>query len=145
MEFHAWTPLFLCHNKGGFRDGHPVREELCVMRVFCDSCNHAHAIPPDCIIPYSSYSRFFILRLLGKYSTGLCSVERLCEKFGITLNQLYKWLSLWKEHKREWLGLLADGLCTGHLHLLTTRSWDGHPRHPPLCCKKQTKINDTSM
>lgn len=39
---------------------------------------------------------------------GLSSVERLCEKFGITLNQLYKWLALWKTHKREWLGLLAD-------------------------------------
>ena len=91
-----------------FRNGHPEKDELCVMRVFCDSCNHAHAILPDCIIPYSSYSLFFILWLLGEYFAGLCSVERLCEKFGITLNQLYKWLALWKTHKREWLGLLAD-------------------------------------
>ena len=91
-----------------FRDGHPMREKLCVMRVFCDSCSHAHAVLPDCIIPYSSYALFFILRLLGEYFTGLCSVERLCEKFGITMNQLYKWLALWKKHKREWLGMLAD-------------------------------------
>ena len=91
-----------------FRNGHPEKDELCVMRVFCDSCNHAHAILPDCIIPYSTYSLFFILRLLGEYFAELCSVERLCEKFSITLNQLYKWLALWKTHKREWLGLLAD-------------------------------------
>ena len=91
-----------------FRNAHPVKDELCVMRVYCDSCNHAHAILPDCIIPYATYSLFFILRLLGEYFMGLSSVERLCEKFGITRNQLYKWLTLWKEHKREWLGLLTD-------------------------------------
>lgn len=95
-----------------FRNGHLQKDNLCVMRVFCDSCRHAHAILPDCTIPYSSYSLFFILRLLGEYFAGLYSVERLCEKFSITINQLYKWLSLWKEHKREWLGMLADGETT---------------------------------
>ena len=38
-----------------FRDGKRQKSDLCVMRVFCDSCEHAHAILPDIIIPYSSY------------------------------------------------------------------------------------------
>lgn len=95
-----------------FRDGHPERDELCIMRVFCDSCEHAHAILPDIIIPYSSYSLLFVLRLLGEYFTGTHSVEQLCEKFSITTNQLYKWLALWKTHKHEWLGMLADAEVT---------------------------------
>lgn len=91
-----------------FIHGNTHKDHLCVLRVFCDSCCHAHAILPDVIVPYSSYSLFFILRLLGEYFANLYSVEILCERFGITTNQFYKWLALFKEHKREWLGLLAD-------------------------------------
>ena len=40
-----------------FQAGKREKSDLCVMRVFCDSCEHAHAILPDVIIPYSSYSR----------------------------------------------------------------------------------------
>ena len=50
-----------------FQAGKREKSDLCVMRVFCDSCEHAHAILPDVIIPYSSYSLLFILRLLGQY------------------------------------------------------------------------------
>lgn len=109
-----------------FRNGHPKKDTLCVLRVFCDSCEHAHAILPDLIIPYSTYSLFFILRLLGEYFAGLCSVERLCEKFGITLNQLYKWLTLWKTHKLEWLGLLADAEVSDKAFLKSIVSSDGY-------------------
>ena len=50
-----------------FRFGAPEIYSLCVMRVFCDSCEHAHAVLPDVIIPYSVYSLLFVLRLLGQY------------------------------------------------------------------------------
>lgn len=50
-----------------FQAGKREKSDLCVMWVFCDSCEHAHAILPDVIIPYSSYSLLFILRLLGQY------------------------------------------------------------------------------
>ncbi len=109
-----------------FRNGHPQKDECCVMRVFCDSCEHAHAILPDCIIPYSSYSLLFVLRLLGTYFAGLHSVERLCEKFGITRNQLYKWLTLWKTHKREWLGILADAETSDTAFLEAVTSTDSY-------------------
>lgn len=90
-----------------FRAGQHKKDDLCILRVFCDSCNHAHAILPDTIIPYCSYSLFFVLRVLGEYFAGLYTIELLCERFGISGNQLYKWLSLWKSHKQEWLGLLS--------------------------------------
>ena len=91
-----------------FRAGKREKSSLCVMRVFCDSCKHAHAILPDVIIPYSSYSLFFVLRILGEYFAGLSTMERLCEKFDISRNQLFKWVALFKVHKQEWLGILAD-------------------------------------
>ena len=78
------------------------------MRVFCDSCEHAHAILPDVIIPYSSYSLLFILRLLGQYFAGRFTIEQLCERYQISTKQFYKWLALWKSHKQEWLGILSD-------------------------------------
>ena len=91
-----------------FRSGAQEKSDLCVLRVFCDSCNHAHAILPDVIIPYSSYSLFFVLRILGEYFAGLSTIEQLCERYGISKNQLFKWVALFKAHKQEWLGLLAD-------------------------------------
>lgn len=93
-----------------FRDGKHQKSDLCVMRVFCDSCKHAHAILPDVIIPYSSYSLLFILCLLGQYFAGRFTIEQLCERYVISQKQFYKWLALWKSHKQEWLGLLEDSL-----------------------------------
>ena len=31
-----------------------------------------------------------------------------CERYEIPQNQFYKWLSLWKSHKQEWLGILGN-------------------------------------
>lgn len=91
-----------------FSAGRQQKSDLCVLRVFCDSCQHAHAILPDIIIPYSSYSLFFVLRILGEYFAGLFTIEQLCERYDISQNQLFKWLALWKAHKQEWLGILSD-------------------------------------
>ena len=91
-----------------FRAGRQKKSVLCVLRVFCDSCEHAHAILPDIIIPYSSYSLFFVMRVLGEYFARLYTIEPLCERYGISQNQLFKWTALFKAQKQEWLGLLAD-------------------------------------
>lgn len=76
------------------------------MRVFCDSCMHAHAVLPDVIVPYSSYSLLFILFILGEYFAGLHTLEQLCERFDVSAKQFHKWLALWNSHKEQWLGML---------------------------------------
>ena len=91
-----------------FDAGQRTHSGLCVLRVFCDSCEHAHAVLSDAIIPYSSFSLLFVLRLLGQYFADLGSVEQLCERFGVSQNLFYKWLKLWNFHKQRWLGVLAD-------------------------------------
>lgn len=91
-----------------FKYGHKVKSSLCVQRLICDSCGHTHAVLPDVLIPYASYSLMFILRVLGEFFLGMTSIEALCEKFSITSMQFYKWLHLWKLHKQSWLGILSD-------------------------------------
>ena len=91
-----------------FKAGKQEKSDLCVLRVFCDSCSHAHAILPDVIIPYSSYSLFFVLRILGEYFAGLYTIEQLCERYRVSQNQLFKWVALFKSHKQEWLGILGN-------------------------------------
>ena len=89
-----------------FKAGRKQTENLCIMRVFCDSCEHAHAVLPDIIVPYSSYSLFFILFILGAYFAGLHTIEQLCERFDVSQKQFNKWLALWMAHKEQWLGML---------------------------------------
>ena len=91
-----------------FIDGKIVRHEITILRCVCDSCNSTHAILPDIIIPYSSFSLFFLLRVLAEYFLHLHTIEKLCERFSISSRQLYKWLALWKKHKAQWLGFLND-------------------------------------
>ncbi len=91
-----------------FIDGHPACEIVRVPRIRCRNCGHTHAILTDSLVPYRSYSLFFILRVIGEYLLHLWTVERLCTRFGITHSMLYRWVSLFHEHKAEWLGTLAD-------------------------------------
>ncbi len=77
------------------------------MRLIC-TCGHSHAILPDFIIPYSGYGLFFILRVLAEYFLRLFTVEKLCERFSITLSQLRRWLDLFRTQKEELLGALSS-------------------------------------
>ena len=81
---------------------------LCIQRVYCESCNHAHAILPDILIPYSRFGLLFILRVLSEYFNKLGTIDRICEKYGISINLFHKWLALWHSHKQQWLGILTD-------------------------------------
>lgn len=91
-----------------FHHGESVKSDVCVMRVFCESCAHAHAILPDVVVPYSSCSLLFILNVLGTYFSGRLAIDEICFRFGISRSQLYKWLKLWRKQKSEWLGILED-------------------------------------
>lgn len=111
----------LCHRKGecrihayyyrfaiDFIDGHPVVHRLRILRVMCSCCGHTHAILPDPVIPYSSYSLFFILQVLFMYLSHSMTVSVICDSFCITPMQLYRWKSLYQDHRREWQGLLKS-------------------------------------
>ena len=106
-----------------FINGTPVRHSLCILRLIC-TCGHTHAILPDFIIPYSGYGLFFILRVLAEYFLRLSTVERLCERFSITLSQLRRWLQIFRMQKDEWLGALSSMETSGlsFLKILLTQT-----------------------
>lgn len=111
----------MCGTRGGLRphgtytrylvsagkDG--VQEQrVTLSRYQCVSCGHTHAAHPSCLIPYSSYSLSFVLRVLRLYFLRLHPVSRLCEHFGISISTLYRFRDLFLAQKKLWLGLLQD-------------------------------------
>lgn len=88
-----------------FSNGEIVKHSVSIMRVICKSCGATHAILPDSIIPYNSYSIFFILEVLTDYYKNSVSVKNLCQHYDISLKLLYKWIRLFKNHKQHWLGV----------------------------------------
>lgn len=102
-HIHAYYYRFIID----FVSGVPVVDRIRITRVIC-SCGHTHAILPDPIIPYNSYTLLFILRILVEYHLKLKTVNRLCEDFMIPATTLYRWIRLCNEHRREWQGLLTS-------------------------------------
>ena len=103
----CWIHAYYDRSLVDFMGGRSVRHSLCILRLIC-SCGHTHAILPDFIIPYSGYGLFFLLRVLAEYFLRLSTVERLCERFSVTLSQLRRWLLLFQVQKEEWLGVLSS-------------------------------------
>lgn len=105
-----------CHNQGLYKRNLidficgrvDDSETISISRIKCKSCGHTHAILPDVIVPYASYSLLFILRAIAEYLTHLHTVEYLTERFGISHSLLYKWLHMYEEHKALWLGALDN-------------------------------------
>lgn len=91
-----------------------VTHTLTVSRYRCDSCGHTHAALPSCLVPYKSYSLRFILAALRDYFLHVLPVEQLCQRYGISISTLYRWLLLFRCQKSLWLGTLNDAaLCEG--------------------------------
>ena len=85
-----------------------VTYRLKIARYKCSSCGHTHAILPESIIPYQSYSFLFIIAVMRDYYTRILTVVNICDKYNISTSTLYSWKELFLRHKKLWLGLLED-------------------------------------
>jgi len=84
--------------------------KVSIPRVVCSSCGHTHAILPDILIPYGSYSFTFILNVLKEYFKGSTTLISLCSKYQIFPSTLYGWKKLFFIHKELWLAMFADSI-----------------------------------
>ena len=79
---------------------------LSVRRFLCESCGHTHALLPDVLIPYGSYSLRFILTVLLSYLERACTVTELCEHWRIAVSTLYEWIHLFIDQFNAWCRIL---------------------------------------
>ena len=86
--------------------GKRVEYEIYIPRVFCDSCKCTHALISDVLIPHGSYTLRFVLHVIRAYFSRNCTVEIMCERFGISISTFYVWRNLFKEHANLWLSAL---------------------------------------
>lgn len=87
-------------------DGFRTHITISVPRVLCTSCGHTHAILPDVLIPFGSYTLRFILTILDGYFSRTDSVALFCEHWQISISTLYGWLHLFREQASLWFGIL---------------------------------------
>ena len=91
-----------------FEKGKIVTYTINITRLICSSCKHTHAILPEIIIPYGSYSLIFILNVLRDYYSHSMTILSICNKYEISVSTLYAWKKLFAIHKKLWLGFLED-------------------------------------
>lgn len=72
----------------------------------CPSCGRSHAVIPDVLIPFASYSLRFILTVLRSYLVRTCTVRVLCSRWQISASTLYNWIHLFSHHFSAWRGIL---------------------------------------
>ena len=90
-----------------FPDGKPEVLRLKIPRVQCP-CGKSHALLPDFIVPYFSYSLPMILMLLSDYFHRRLTVRGICEKYMVSPPLIYRLKKQFLLHKKQWLGALRD-------------------------------------
>ena len=91
-----------------YEGGQVVYRLVSVLRYLCASCKATHALLPDIIVPYSPYSLLFMLAALIAYYEHDTTVVKICERFGIAVSTIYKWVERISEHKYLMLGVLIS-------------------------------------
>ena len=87
-------------------DGIRIDVRLTIRRFQCHSCGHTHALLPDVLIPYGSYSLRFILTVLLDHLKRTCTVADLCGYWNIAISTLYDWIHLFIDQYNSWCRVL---------------------------------------
>ena len=69
--------------------------------MYCENDHHFHAVLPNSVfVPHSSFSLFYILRVLSMKFFSSFTVEKITEIFQISISTLYRWISKYKIYLR---------------------------------------------
>jgi hypothetical protein len=72
-----------------FENGKSISYLVLIIRYKCSSCGHTHALLPEFLVPYRSYSLLFILSVLKDYFSKSITIEKICEKYDISASTIY--------------------------------------------------------
>lgn len=124
-----------------------------ITRVRCLSCQHTHAILPDILVPFGSYTITFILSVLKAYLLHESTVAEICAHYQIAVSTLYSWIHLFTSRYNSWVPILQrireisshaiDHIMSVeafpsvffkrfHFHFLQTKTTHCHPLHSPF-------------
>ncbi len=102
-----------------------------------DMSRRTHAILPDMIIPYSSYSIRSVISVIYHYKHRNTSASAFCESIGIPRSTVSDWIKLYQAHLSEYISLLKEAdknLCDKESALLSIEAFPndffnttGHP------------------
>ncbi|MBE5916766.1 MAG: hypothetical protein E7273_07975 [Pseudobutyrivibrio ruminis] len=89
---------------------HGKRQEsqVIIPRVCCESCGKTHALIPDYLKPYGSYSICFILAVIYDSSKVKYPIAELCIRYNISVSTLCTWLMLFREHFNAWSSVMEQ-------------------------------------
>lgn len=113
MDFFASYKRYLVE----FKDGELMTRTVTVQRFQCSSCGHTHALLPSALVPYSSYSLRFILKVLRSYFLKTDTVAGICVTAGIAVSTLYRWKRWFFTHMQLLIGVV-EAACTNVLCFL---------------------------
>ena len=129
-----------CHAKGccrmhasytrdiiSFYHGKRQESQVVIPRVYCESCGKTHALIPEQLIPYGSYSIRFILAIIYVYSQKKYTIEKLCERYSISVSTLYTWLKLFKDHFNSWFSVMEQIISVSTLAIQKIYSYENFP------------------
>jgi hypothetical protein len=72
-----------------FENGKSLAYLVLIIRYRCSSCGHTYALLPEFLVPYRSYSILFILSVLKDYFSKSLTIEKICEKYGVSVSTIY--------------------------------------------------------
>lgn len=87
-------------------DGRRSQTDLQIPRLRCSSCGVSHAVLPEVLIPFGSYTVRFILTVLHEYLHRSCRVTDLCDYWQISVSTLYAWIRLFATHYSVFYGIM---------------------------------------
>lgn len=88
------------------KDGKRCLSVLRITRVKCLSCQHTHAVLPDILVPFGSYTITFILSVLKAYLLRESTVAEICTYYQIAASTLYSWIHLFTSRYNAWVPIL---------------------------------------
>ncbi|MDD4809527.1 DUF6431 domain-containing protein [Methanobrevibacter sp. UBA417] len=103
LEIHGYYPRHVV----ALIDTNLVHEILMILRLKCKSCGCTHAVLPDFIIPYCTYSYSLILECLNGYYSKV-KIEELCKRFKISPQLIYLWIKRFLDHKAQCILLFKE-------------------------------------
>ena len=78
------------------------------VRIKGNMSRHTHAILPDILVPYSSYSIRFILSVIYLFNHRNCTSSALADRLFLSRSTINTWLRLYADHISKWLGSLKE-------------------------------------